>query len=71
MRSVITFGGIMSKSQLPEWEQTLGRLDLIETGLRRMIRTEPLEIAVINVNGQKIRIPIRRLIELSFAAHGV
>jgi hypothetical protein len=37
--------------------QILGSLDGIETGIRQLIRDEPLETTVIDYRGQKIRVP--------------
>jgi len=37
--------------------QTLGSLDGIETGVRQLIRDQPLETAVVNHRGTRIRLP--------------
>ena len=37
--------------------QILGSLDGIETGIRQLIRDEPLETVVVNHSGQEIRVP--------------
>lgn len=37
--------------------QILGSLDGIDTGIRQLIRDEPLETAVVEINGQSITVP--------------
>ena len=37
--------------------QILGNLDGIETGIRQLIRHEPLETKVLEVGGQKLTVP--------------
>lgn len=39
--------------------QILGSLDGIETGIRRIIRDEPLETAAIDYHGERIAVPTR------------
>jgi len=39
--------------------QMLGSLDGIETGVRQLIRKEPLETVVVNVKGQSITVPTK------------
>ena len=41
---------------LPEWDR-VGRLDGIETGVRQLIRTEPLEVAHVDWQGEAITVP--------------
>ncbi len=70
MRSDISSGCGMSKSILPEWEkvlssaahiqrpvQILGSLVGIETGVRQLIRSEPLETAQIDCSGAVVTVP--------------
>lgn len=40
--------------------QILGRLDGIETGVRQLIRDEPLETAVVDCHGEPITLPSKR-----------
>ena len=65
MRSVIIFGITMPNEPLPEWEALLssaapvGSLDGIETGVRQLIRDQPLETEVIEISGEKLTVPTR------------
>ena len=56
----------MPNTPLPEWEkllasaahlQKMGSLDGIETGIRQLIREEPLETEVVEVGGVALRVP--------------
>jgi hypothetical protein len=49
----------MPNDTLPEWEQVqiFGNLDGIETGVRQLIRDEPLETVQIEYLGEKLTIP--------------
>ncbi len=51
----------MPSKKLPDWDQVLsaaaGNLDGIETGIRQLIRSKPLETTVVHANGRPIVIP--------------
>ena len=51
----------MSKNTaiLPEWDRVLGSLDGIETGVRQLIRGEPLETTMLQHRGETLTIPTR------------
>jgi hypothetical protein len=70
-RSDIISGTSMSESNLPEWEQllsaaahlqeilpdVLGSLDGIETGVRQLIRQQPLEIQEVTIGDVRLVVP--------------
>jgi hypothetical protein len=50
-----TAGWVTARVQRPVL--ILGRLDGVETGIRNLIRSRPLEIEIVSVGGRKLRVP--------------
>ena len=50
--------------------QILGSLDGIETGIRQLIRKEPLETAILDIQGAKLSVPVASGVKFTHLKRG-